>query len=211
MKFEELLAVVGDQPLFETGLLLAGDVDANDVRRQLSRWVRSGRIQKLRRGLYTLVPPYQTVIPHPFVVANALLPGSYVSLQSALAFHGLIPEYAPRTLSITTQRPSSWKGGYQFHHLADQLFFGYEFVEVAERQDAFVATPEKALLDLAHLTSGSDTPEYLAGLRLQNLDHLDLSRLQEFVERSRKPKWRRVAIQMEQLVLQEREEYEELP
>ncbi len=83
MKFEELLTVVGDEPLFETGLLLAEDVDANDVRRQLSRWIQSGRIRKLRRGLYTLAPPYQNVVPHPFLITNALVPGSYVSLQSA--------------------------------------------------------------------------------------------------------------------------------
>ena len=51
MKFERLLTLVGEQPLFETGLLLAGDVDPAHVQRQLSRWVRSGRIRQLRRGL----------------------------------------------------------------------------------------------------------------------------------------------------------------
>ena len=85
MKFGDLLSSVRDQPFFETGLLLSGDVDSNDVRRQLSRWVRSGRIRQLRRSLYMLVPPYQNVIPHPFLIANALVPGSYVSAQSALA------------------------------------------------------------------------------------------------------------------------------
>ena len=40
MKFERLLTLVGEQPLFETGLLLAGDVDPAHVQRQLSRWVR---------------------------------------------------------------------------------------------------------------------------------------------------------------------------
>ena len=91
MKFERLLTLVGEQPFFETGLLLAGNVDPTDVRRQLSRWVRSGRVRQLRRGLYTLTPPYQSIIPHPFLIANALMPGSYVSTQSAMAFYGLIP------------------------------------------------------------------------------------------------------------------------
>lgn len=59
MKFERLLSL-RDQPIFETVILLAGDVDVNDVRRQLSRWERSGRIRQLRRGLYTLAPPYQS-------------------------------------------------------------------------------------------------------------------------------------------------------
>jgi predicted transcriptional regulator of viral defense system len=211
MKFAELLTLVGDQPLFETGLLLAGDVDPNDVRRQLSRWVRSGRIRKLRRGLYTLAPPYQNVVPHPFLIANALMPGSYVSLQSALAFYSFIPEYTPRTLSVTTLRTSTWERGFQFQHLAPHLFFGYQLADLSEGQQAFVATPEKALLDLAHLTPHSDSPYYLRELRLQHLDRLDLPRLREFAERSGKPKWRRVATQLEKLASQEKGEYEELP
>jgi predicted transcriptional regulator of viral defense system len=210
MKFEELLALVGNQPLFETGLLLAGDVDPNDVRRQLSRWVRSGRIRKLRRGLYTLAPPYQNQNPHPFLIANSLVPGSYVSAQSALTFYNLIPEYTPRTLSVTTLHTSNWDGGFRFQHLTANLFFGYQLVDISEGQHAFVATPEKALLDLAHLTPHSDLPDYLIELRLQNLDRLDIPRLREFAERSGKPKWRRVAAQIEKLGLQEEGEYEEL-
>ncbi len=210
MKFDQLLALVGSQPLFETSLLLAGDVDPNDVRRQLSRWVRSGRIRKLRRGLYTLAPPYQNVVPHPFLIANALVPGSYVSAQSALAFYSFIPEYTPRTLSVTTLRPSNWDRGFQFRHLATHLFFGYQLVDLSEGQQAFVAMSEKALLDLAHLTSHSDSANYLVELRLQNLDRLNLPRLREFAEWSRKPKWWRVATQIEKLALREKGEYEEL-
>lgn len=210
MKFEALLTLVRDQPFFETGLLLAGEVDPNDARRQLSRWVKSGRIHQLRRGLYTLAPPYQNIIPHPFLIANALMPGSYVSAQSALAFYGLIPEYVPRTISMTTQRPAQWDGGFHFHHLASHFFFGYQFLEVHPGQQAFVAAPEKALLDLTHLMPDSDAPNYLRELRLQNLERLDVNRLREFVSRAGKPKWRRVAQQVESLIKQEHTEYEEL-
>jgi hypothetical protein len=58
MKFDELLASVSKQPVFETGLLLAGEVDPTDVHRQISRWVQAGRVIQLRRGLYTLADPY---------------------------------------------------------------------------------------------------------------------------------------------------------
>ena len=50
MEFGDLLRVVGDEPVFETGLLLAGDVDPREVPRQLSRWTRAGRLYQLRRG-----------------------------------------------------------------------------------------------------------------------------------------------------------------
>jgi predicted transcriptional regulator of viral defense system len=191
-------------------LLLSGDVDPDDVRRQLSRWVKTGRVQQLRRGLYTLAPPYRKVVPHPFLVANALVAGSYVSSQSALAFYGLIPEYVPVKLSVTTSRPAQWEGGFHFRHIAAHLFFGYRSVDLSQEQRAFVATPEKALLDLAHFTPNSDTSDFLRELRLQNLEQLDLERLDEFARRAGKPKWRRVAQLIAELAVEEIGGHEEL-
>jgi len=210
MKFDDILSLVGDLPLFETGLLLVGDVDPNDVRRQLSRWTRAGKIRQLRRGLYAFAPPHSKVVPHPFLVANAMVTGSYVSGTSALAHYGLIPEYVPRTFSVTLSRPSQWDGGFVFQHLAPHLFFGYQSIEVVKGQFAFIALPEKAILDLTHLTPDSDTQAYLTELRLQNLERFDLKRLQEFAERANKPKWKRVASQVASLAVREENEFEEL-
>ena len=100
MEFNRVIEIVQDEPVFETGLLLAGHVDPNNIRRQLTRWTKSGRIYQLRRGLYALAPPYQKVKPHPFYVANRLVRGSYVSCQSALTFYGLIPESVPTAVSV---------------------------------------------------------------------------------------------------------------
>jgi predicted transcriptional regulator of viral defense system len=179
MKFPRLLEIVGDEPVFETGLLLAGNVDPTNVRRQLSRWTGAGRLYQLRRGLYALAPPFQKIKPHPFLVANRLARGSYVSLQSALAYHGLIPEAVPVTTSVTTLRPARWDtpwGTFEVRHVKKDLFFGYELNDVGIDQRAFVATPEKALLDLVYLQPRGDAPEYLRELRLQNLERLDLDR-----------------------------------
>jgi predicted transcriptional regulator of viral defense system len=210
MKFNELLASASRQPFFETGLLLAGAVDPADVRRQLSRWVHAGRVIQLRRGLYTLAEPYQQTPPHPFLIANALLRGSYVSLQSALAYHGLIPEYVAQTLSVTIQRPVHWHnalGDFRFQHLATNLFFGYQQGNFTPGQTAFIAFPEKALLDLVHLTPNGDAPAFLAGLRLQNLEQLDPQRLQAFAHRSGKPKWLRAAAHILALIENEASTY----
>ncbi|HID90092.1 MAG TPA: hypothetical protein EYP52_10370 [Anaerolineae bacterium] len=213
MEFARLIEIVGDEPVFETGLLLAGDVDPNDVRRQLSRWVKAGRLYQLRRGLYVLAPPFQKVRSHPFVIANRMVRGSYVSLQSALAYYGLIPEVVPVVTSVTTARPGRWEtplGTYEFRHLKVELFFGYRRVEVSPGQRAFVATPEKALLDLVYLHPGGDSPAYLRELRLQNLERFDLDELQRLAERTGKPKLRRVASYVVALARAEAEEYEVL-
>ena len=156
MKFGRLIEIVGHEPVFETGLLLAGDVDPPDVRRQLSRWTKAGRLYQLRRGLYALAPPFQKVKPHPFLVANRMVRGSYVSCQSALAYYGLIPERVAVTTSVTTARPARWEtplGAYEFRHVKLSLLRGYRLVKVSPGQQAFVATPAKALLDDVHKTA----------------------------------------------------------
>ena len=171
MKWEALLALVADEPVFPSALLLAGDVSIAQVRLQLSRWVKAGRLLQLRRGLYSLAPTWRKVEPHPFLVANRLQRGSYISLQSALAFHGVIPEHVPVATSVGPGRPETVHnplGAFQFNHLSQTLFFGYSRMEVAPRQFAFVASPEKALLDLIHLTPGGDSEDYIRELRLQN-------------------------------------------
>lgn len=213
MEFGALLDAVGDEPVFETGLLLAGKVDAADVRRQLSRWVRAGRLYQLRRGLYALAPPFQKVKPHPFLVANRLVRSSYVSLQSALAHSSLIPEHVPATTSVTSGRPGRWQtplGTYDFRHVQSGFLTGYRRLDLGGGQEAFVATPEKALLDLIHLEPGADETEYLEGLRLQHLESLRLDELRRIAELSGRPKLVRAAERIVRLAETEALEYEVL-
>ena len=83
MKFGELLTLVADEPVFPSSLLLSGKADERPMRLQVSRWVKAGRLHQIRRRLYALAPPWHKVESHPFLVANSLRRGSYVSLQSA--------------------------------------------------------------------------------------------------------------------------------
>lgn len=213
MKFEELLAEVADEPVFETGLLLAGDRDPDDVRRQLSRWVEAGRLHQLRRGLYALASPFAKVRPHPFLVANRLHQGSYVSLQAALSHYGLIPEYVPVVTSVGSGRPQHFEtafGVFDFRHVQPELVSHYLWVEVDRRQRAFVAAPEKALLDLVYLEPGADRREYLRELRLQNVEILDADRLERIAHDLGKPKLRRAAQRLAALIETELTSYEAL-
>ena len=195
MKFEEAVDIVSEEPLFETGLLLAGGVDPADLRRQLSRWTRSGRVCQLRRGLYVLAPPWRKRRPHPFLVANRLAPGSYVSGLSALAHAGAIPEYVPETTSITAGRPqlrSTPLGRFSFRHMKPGLMFGYRCIDLEHSQSAFVAEPEKAVLDMVHLQPGGDGKAYLEALRL-DFDTLRLERLEALAAITATPKLARAA------------------
>jgi predicted transcriptional regulator of viral defense system len=212
MDFEQLLSILGDETLFETSLLLAGKVNPNVVRLQLSRWTRSGRIYQLRRGVYAIAPPYQKTKPHPYVIANHLQRSSYVSLQSALAYYNLIPETVITTVSVTTGRPeylSTPLGDFEYRHVKPGLFKGYQMTDLGN-QLAFVATPEKALLDLVYLQPDGETPEYLQELRLQNLDRLNMDVLRNLSDIFDKPKLRKATKAISELAHREAEEFEAL-
>jgi len=212
MEFDHLLKLIGDDPVFETSLLLAGNINPKIVRLQLTRWVNSGRIYQLRRGLYSIAPPYQKIKPHPFLVANRLQRASYVSLQSALAFYGLIPEIVNITVSITAGRPERLEtplGIFEFRHIKSNLLFGYQMTDLGG-QSALVATPEKALLDLVYLQPRGESSKYVHELRLQNLDHLNLDVLKKHSKVFDSPKMRAALKVISQLIQGETSEYEDL-
>ncbi|MDD5747704.1 MAG: hypothetical protein PHP64_01405 [Actinomycetota bacterium] len=211
MKFSELQEIVDDEPVFETGLLIAGRVNPAEVRRQLSRFTASGRLIQLRRGLYVLAPPYRKTTPHPFLIANRMVHASYVSRHSALEFHGLIPEHVPVVTSVTTSRPGFLKtplGDFDYRHVKRDFFHGYRAVDLGNKQTALVATPEKALLDIAYLQPESDNRGYLSELRLQNMERFDFEELERIAVESGSRKLRRVTSIVADIAREQDKEYE---
>ncbi len=205
MKWDELLQIVGKEPVFHSSLLRAGSIDPVDLGRQLSRWVKSGKLIQVRRSLYALPERYRKTTPHLFHVANRLKRGSYVSLQSALEHYGLIPEYVPTVVSVTTGRPETLStpfGTFVFRHVKKDLFFGYRIVDFKDNQLVSIASPEKALLDLLYLTPGSDNIDFIRELRLQNLNTINSTHLKDFFRRTRIQKLKR-ALNLLDLILKE--------
>ncbi|MDA3926130.1 MAG: hypothetical protein PF904_15650 [Kiritimatiellae bacterium] len=184
MKFKELVTLTSNMPCFSTSFLGAGK-SLPQVRLQLDRWEKKGKVMKVAKSIYSLSPPYLSVRPNPFAISSILRPSSYISLQTALSFYGLIPEYTPSITAITTGRPwqvQSASGRYVFRHIKDSLFWGYQ-QQTIDDQTYFIASPEKALLDLIYITAGADQPAFIESLRLQNLDKLNAYTLDTTAER----------------------------
>jgi predicted transcriptional regulator of viral defense system len=206
MRWQQLHHIIHNQPLFETSLLLAGNVTRHQAQRQLSDWAAAQKIIQLRRGVYAL--PDKS--PHPFIIANRLVRGSYVSLQMALAHYHLIPEHVAVVTSVTTQRPAKFEnqfGRFSYRHINPALFYGIDYRLLTGDEYAYVAAPEKALLDLIYLRPQGDSNAYIESLRLQNLDILDIEQLHHFAEQSGKPKLQRAARIIETIARREAEEY----
>lgn len=124
----------------------------------VNRAMAAGELLRLRRGRYVLARQFRVHPVHPFALAQDFAAGSYVSLETSLAYHGWIPEAVHSVASITSKR-KSWQvqhsvfGSFSFHSLA--LNPGH-FLELVERceldgQVALLAKPIRALFDLVCL------------------------------------------------------------
>jgi predicted transcriptional regulator of viral defense system len=124
----------------------------------VNRAMKAGELLRLRRGHYLVSSDYRDYPPHPFSLAQAFVPGSYVSFETALAHHGWIPEAVRVTASVTPRRKSVATehpvfGSFSFHPLAIQQGYFLEQVERLhiEQQSMLVAKPFRALMDLVCL------------------------------------------------------------
>jgi predicted transcriptional regulator of viral defense system len=116
----------------------------------LTRLGQSGLVTSIRQGSWWIegeVDPYKL----PAFLTAPL--ESYLSLHTALHLRGLIeqvPSVFYAASPARTQRITTRIGTYSIHHLAPEVFGGYE--ETA--QGVKLATAEKALFDFAYLSAG---------------------------------------------------------
>ena len=89
--------------------------------------------------------------------------------HSTLGCANAIPEFVAEVTSCGPGRPRIREtplGRFSFRYLKPQLRGGYRLIDLGGGQRAFVASPEKAFLDLVHLQPGGDDPARIDGLRL---------------------------------------------
>jgi predicted transcriptional regulator of viral defense system len=135
----------------------------------LHRYTRRGITTRLKNGLYML----SGATVSEFYIANRLCEPSYVSLETALSFHNIIPETVYAITSITTRatrvRTANGKS-YQYHRILRSAFTGYKPLSLGDFT-VLVAEPEKALVDHCYLVArGWRKPLDADRLRLKNLD-----------------------------------------
>jgi len=132
-----------------------------------SRLVRNGLADRIGRGRISFTKD-------DMVVATQLVEPSYISLNSALLFHGIIQQ-VPRTVEcVTTKNTFNYEDrGIFYHKISRALFFGYKKHQKSNSY-VFVAEAEKAIIDGLYLDiyAGKDLDEYLPYLNAKRLREL---------------------------------------
>jgi predicted transcriptional regulator of viral defense system len=153
---------------------------------QLRSLERSGIVRRLRRGLWLLRPDIEPFALPAYLTAP--LP-AYVSLWSALARHGMI-EQIPRQVYVAslarTQQIRTSIADFSIHHLAPELFGGFEQTEGG----GHLATPEKALFDMIYVLTPRGGQIRLPELELP--PDFDERQLDEWARRIGRPRLRTI-------------------
>lgn len=141
-----------ERPLFirKDGLLSGAKIGEH----QLSLWRKKGYIESVKRGMDVFVSRKRDVSAEE--ISFFLYEPSYLSLEYALSYYGIIPEMVFVKTAVTPKTTRTFTNGFgvfSYRHLQPKLFFGYEIKE-ATFGKYLLAEPEKALLDFLYLNLG---------------------------------------------------------
>lgn len=134
----------------------------------LSQWQKKGYITKIINSFYVF-SDQEITEQALYVMANKIYAPSYVSLQSGLSYHQLIPESLFGVTSVCSRKTKSFLntafGAFHYRSMKPALMFGYELVSYKGFYFR-MATVEKSLLDLLYLHDKLCSVGDILGLRI---------------------------------------------
>ncbi|MDD4013004.1 MAG: hypothetical protein PHW14_02270 [Candidatus Omnitrophica bacterium] len=128
------------------------EIGPSSAKVSANRYCAKGYILRVKRGMYILKSRWETLSEKDlFALANVLQVPSYISLTTALSYHGVTTQLQQGYIeSIALKRTKSVE--------IKDIYFGYTRIGKSlyhgfSRQDGFfIASPEKAFLDALYLS-----------------------------------------------------------
>jgi hypothetical protein len=163
--------------------------DSSDVRGKIARMLKSNDLIQLRRGLYASRRNLD-----PRCLAGSIYGPSYVSFETALAWHGMIPEAVNEVLSATSKRGVDFEnvfGRFRYFQIPEAVYpIGIQRVTDSELP-FLLASATKALCDRIAREPGFrsmvDVAQWLGGMRVDLEKGLDATELELCAENYRSP------------------------
>lgn len=178
MKYLELLDKIQTNVFSFSDLIKYFSEEADSpLKTQLHRFIKKKLVFQIKRGIYCFDPKKIDQ----FELASFLYQPSYISLESALHYYGMIPDI-PQTVTsispVTTKKIRTKFGNYFYAKIKQDLFFGYENVLSSTFATHYqIAKKEKALLDFIYIRKIKS----LSNTRLK-LDGIDKKTLGRYIK-----------------------------
>jgi predicted transcriptional regulator of viral defense system len=134
--------------------------DQKNVRRFIGNLIKKNYIVRVKKGLYIWGAKIDNTLYSKEILSNLIYGPSYISLEYALSFYGLIPEKVSCITAISFKNKKNIKtpvGEFSYEYLNKQSYsHGLRFHVIDHQLRYLIATPEKALLDYIALRLGKN-------------------------------------------------------
>ncbi len=121
----------------------------NTLKKLLIRLKKDKIIQRMARDRYQYM--LDSIPQHEFTIANFLISPSYISLESALSYYGIIDQFPYRITSIVLGKSKGLKIGqkiFSYSKIKKEYFKDYIKID-----NFLIATKEKAVFDYGYFVS----------------------------------------------------------
>lgn len=158
--------------------LIKGNLGMDARHSLMKRLLKKGDVVKVSRGLYVFGEIWRRGKLSKLAIANRLYAPSYVSFESALSYHGLIPESVPTTTSACFQmKKKKFKtpyGDFTYAHIPHKSYP----LGVMYESSLLMASPLKALFDTIYFYR----KKYITLSDLEKDLRIDLDQLKTYVD-----------------------------
>ena len=158
------------------------ETKSHDVlKHQISSLAERGWLVRIKRGYYAVanLESHNFSNVSPLVIAQVLVPGSYVSFEFALNYHGHFDQLPSRVTSVTTSNTKRYEfqdTEYLFVKAKSEMMKGFQEITI-EGQHGRVAELEKALLDFLHFRKDGYTVDLLIEKLKETKDEIDAQKM----------------------------------
>lgn len=161
--------------------------DQQGTKKVVTTLNRNGWLIRIKRGLYAIsdLSNRGFLSLSPSVVAHLLVKDSYVSFESALAYHGMFDQLTNKTISISRVQYKTVKlqsVEYSFVKVLDKWFFGWQEANI-DNKTIRMATAEKALIDMVQFHKSKYTIDLVVEKLTQYKDSLNMQRMTTYLSK----------------------------
>jgi len=144
-----------------------------NVRVKINSMLKKGEIIRVKKGLYVPGEKYLRGVIHRETLSNLIYGPSYLSLEYALSFYGMIPERVETVTAVTNKRNKLFDtplGKFTYRYIHPDLYpIGVNSVSIDENHNIIIAGKEKALADTLYFYDSMNSVDELKAYLHDNL------------------------------------------
>lgn len=155
MEFYAFEEKMKNYPVFTASEVKSIFFDQKNATSQIAFWLKKGYLERIKDGLYMLSRVKSEI--DPMILARKMYEPSYLSLEFALNYYGIIPDIPGTYTSVTSRTTKYFKnsfGNFTYQKVKPDFFTGYE-ARIEKNVSFNIATPEKALVDYLYLNKNT--------------------------------------------------------